>query len=84
MKEINAHPRRISNRKSKLALKAGMRISAVNTVNVQKAKTHRKSFGTDEWTRIKEEEEVIALKEINHIGAPTTNMQNEATGSKRT
>ena len=84
MKEINAHPRRISSRKSKPALKAGMRISVANTDKVQKSNTHRKNVGTDEWTLIEEEQEIIVLKEINHIKAPAKNAQNAATGRKRT
>ena len=83
LKEINAYPRKISNRKSKPALKTGMKVSEVNTDKVRKATTHRKSIGTEGWTRIKEDEEVTILKEINGIEVPRNNMQNKATGCKR-
>ena len=61
-----------------------MRISEVNTDKVQRANMHKKSVGTDEWTRIEEEKEVIILKEIDHIKSPIKNMQNKATSCKRT
>ena len=60
-----------------------MRISEVDTDKVRKATTHRKIIGTDRWTRIEKDEEVMILKEINRIEAPRNNMQDKATGCKR-
>ena len=65
MKEINARPRKLTNRKKAPAVRAGIKISEANT-NKTKKMTHRKCVGTDGW--MPEEDEVIILKEINNIG----------------
>ena len=56
----------ITDRKSKVPLKAGMTVSEANTDKVQKTQTLRKSVETDGWLQT-ENDEVIILKEINNV-----------------
>ena len=71
LKELTARARMGANQDRRQKKKPGMSTSEVNTPKIR-IQAHRKCVGTDdrppmEETEMKEEDEVIILKELNHV-----------------